>query len=386
MSGKKLHLFSRGSVPINKPRTERKRRGITFIWAVLVMILIIAFVGLTLDTGLGYLVGHQLQNAADASSLAAAQKLGEEIEVIQEAARAIAAENYASSEAVLLALNLGNAPGGDIVIGTYNREERTFTPDVDNPNAVKVVARRTEGSLGGALPLIFGPIFGVDTINVERDAIAMLGGSTGSGLIVLDEGGSPTFRLSGNVNLNVTDSTSSDGIGAIQINSDHSGALKTDGNPTLVASDINVHADSVSDPPEFDGDLNEGSSRIDDPLAELPPPDVTSPVITGTSYNGGQHNLSPGYYPEGISMTGGTVNLAPGVYVLDGAGLNVTGGDLIGDGVMLYITDDSPGNPRTEIKLTGNGTIDITPAPLGSGIYGGILLWQDADKIGRAHV
>jgi len=385
MSGNVVHSFSHGSELTSGPHADRQRRGTALIWAVLVMLMIIGFVGLTIDTGLGYLVGHQLQDAADASSMAAAQKLGEELEVIQEAARTIGAENYASAETVLLKMNPGNTPDGDIVVGIYDRQEHIFIPSLKNPNAVKVVARRAEGSLGGSLPLIFGPIFGVNTIDLERTAIAMIGGGTGAGLIALHETDDWTFRLSGTITLDIT---TPDGEGAVQINSDSSRALKIDGGPTLIASDINVYASSVSDPPDFDGDVNTSQPRVPDPLAELTPPaDRTlSPTASDSAITGGEHNLEPGYYPDGIAMTGGTVNLAPGIYVLDGEGLKVTGGDLSGDGVMLYIIDDIPGQPTSQITLTGNGIIDLTPAPLDSGLYGGILLWQDADNTNTATV
>jgi Flp pilus assembly protein TadG len=380
-----VNAFHRASKSANGPHTAQQRRGVALVWAVLVMLMVIGFAGLTLDTGLGYMVGHQLQDAADASSMAAAQKLGDELDVIQEAARMIGAENYASAETILLRMNPANDADGDIVVGIYNREESTFTPSVTNANAVKVVARRTEGSLGGPLPLIFGPIFGVNTINVERVAIAMVGGGTGAGLICLNETDDSTFRLSGTVTLSVTSVV--DGEGAIQVNSDSTKSLKTDGGPTLLADAINVYASSVSDAPDFDGAVNTSQPRIQDPLGDLPPPaDRTlSPTAGESAITGGEHYLEPGFYPDGISMTGGTVNLAPGVYVVDGVGLKVTGGNLLGDGIMIYVID-SPGQPVGDITLTGNGTIDITPTPLDSGPYGGIVLWQSADNTNTANI
>lgn len=361
------------------------RKGIVLIWTVLVILILIAIVGLVLDIGLGFLAGHHLQNAADAASLAGAMELGSGLEELNLAAYTIAQNNDVVKDDVLLAMNLGNAAGGDIVVGYYDREQRLFTPTLDGPNAVKVVARRTAGSPGGALPIVFGPAFGVNTINVQRTAIAMLGGSTGSGLIVLHENDDRTFRLSGDVTLDVRDVTTSDGLGDIQVNSDSISSLKADGNPTLVAGAINVHAEDVNDPPDFDGDVNTNQTRIPDPLADLDPPAVPTATYTGTSYNTGTHTLQPGYYPEGISMTGGTVSLEPGIYYLDGVGLNITGGNLVGDDVMIYVVD-SAGNPPSTINLTGNGTIDITPTPLDSGPYGGILLWQAAGNTNDVNI
>lgn len=383
-----MRLLFVGNELTNEPKTNRRlrqRRGIAMIWTVLVMMLTIAIVGLVLDIGLGFLAGHQLQNAADAAALAGAQKLGSELAVIQNASLRVGDANYAAAQAVQLSLNPSNALSGDIVIGTYNRLTGTFITNLESPNAVMVNARRTSESAGGPLGLVFSPIFGLNNINVERAAIAMRGGDTGSGLIVLDNYDDATFRISGDVTLDVRDVTADDGMGAIQVNSNSFKALKTDGNPALIAGEINAHATYVNDPPEFDGDVNTGQSRVSDPLANLPPPADRSPIYLSTSFNNGVHNLQPGYYPDGISMTGGTVNLAAGVYVLDGVGLNVTGGNLIGEGVLLYVID-SPGKPASSINLVGNGAIDLTPAPLNESLYGGLVLWQDAANTNDANI
>ena len=343
-----------------------------YVWVALIMLTVIGLVGLSLDVAYGTLVAGQLQNAADAASLAAVARVSASAEDARLAAHMVAAANTAGGSAVELSLNEGNSPDGDIVIGRYSRSTGVFTPTLSSPNAVKVVARRTSGALGGSLPLLFAPAFGVDTINLERTAIAMLGGGTGAGMIALNETDKWTFRLGGSVVLNVYDESNPAGDGAIQVNSDDPRALKTDGHPTLLAEEINVYADSVTDPPEFDGTVNTSRPRVTDPLAGIDEPaEGDWGTNHGTvSVTGGTHALEPGYYPGGISMTGGTVNLAPGLYVLDGNGLKVTGGDLYGEGVMLYIVGTG------YVKLSGNGVVDIGPSAVDSGPYGGILIWQ----------
>jgi len=366
---------------IRRPQAARAasancRRGMVLVWTVLIMLVVIALIGLTIDVSFGMLAGQQLQNAADAASLAGVQRVREYPSQVRYAAITTALANYAAAASVQLAGNEANAPDGDIVIGRYNRTTGTFTATLTSPNAVKVVARRTEGATGGPLGLLFGPLFGVNTINVERAAIAMVGGGTGAGILVLNEEDDSAFRLSGTVELNVYDSSNPDGDGVIQVNSASEDSLKTDGNPTLIASEINVFAEEATDPPEFDGEVNTSMPRVDDPLAGLAPPSDWGTLQYGaSSITGGTHNLQPGHYPDGIKMTGGTVNLAPGVYVVDGLGLEVNGGDLYGDGVMFYIVGSG------HVKLTGNGVIEITPEPIDEGgPYGGIVIWQSADN------
>lgn len=360
-------------------QVRRSRRGITLVWTALVLMVLLGIVGLTLDVGYGFFVGNKLQQAADAASLAGAQKLGEELEVIQQAAQELGLANYAAAIEVQLALNPDNAEDGDIVIGFFDRDTGIFTPTLISPNAVKVVARRNARSQDGPVSLVFAPIFGIDTINVERAAIAMLGGKTGSGLLVLDENEDRTFRLNGDVTLEVRDQTTPDGMGTIHVNSYHTNALKSDGNPTLLAHGLDVHAEHSSDPPDFEGNLRHKQPIIEDPLAGLAPPTQRTPVYTLDTITKDAHKLQPGYYPNGIDITGGTVTLEPGVYVIDGTGLKITGGDIRGEGVMLYVID-SFGKSASEISLTGNGIIDLKPAPLDEGDYGGILLWQDVNN------
>jgi len=346
------------------------------------MLAVIGLVGLSLDVAYGTLVAGGLQNAADAASLAAVAKVSASAEEARLAAYTVAIANTAGGSAVELSLNEGNSPDGDIVIGRYNRSTGVFTPTLTSPNAVKVVARRTSGALGGSLPLLFAPAFGVDTINLERTAIAMTGGGTGAGMIALNETGKWVLRLSGRVTLSVYDESNPAGDGAIQINSDDPRALKMDGTPTLIAEEINIYADSVTDPPEFDGIVNTSRPRVSDPLADINEPGEGD---WGVNYGsvfvtGGTEYLQPGYYPGGIRMTGGTVDLAPGIYVLDGNGLEVMGGNLYGEDVMLYIVGAG------HVKLTGNGVVDITPTPVDSGPYGGILIWQAKSNTATADI
>ncbi len=354
------------------------RSGISTIWIALLGIVLIGMTGLGIDAGYAYLVAHQLQNAADAAALAGAAHVRGDPADARQAAMTIAQANEAARAAVLLTDNPENGADGDIVLGIYDRSAREFAPNAEAPNAVKVVARRTAGSLNGRLPLFFGPLFGLNEVDIARDAIAMIGGGTGAGLICLEEEEKWTFRLSGDVTLNVLDVTTEEGNGSIQINSEHGDAIKVDGiTATLRAAEINVYADEADPPPPevYDGETNTSRPRIPDPLAHLEPP-PPGPDQGPAKITGGIHTLSPGYYPEGIEITGGDVTLTSGIYVVAGEGLKVTGGDLTAHEVMFYVL---PGK-KSNVVLTGNGIIDITPMPLEVEPYGGIAIWQSKEN------
>jgi hypothetical protein len=86
--------------------------------------------------------------------------------------------------------------------------------------------------------------------------------------------------------------------------------------------------------------------------------------------------LRPGVYPRGIKVTGGTWSFAPGVYVLRGGGLEITGGNVSGNGVFFYNTS-GPGAPDS-VKITTTGNITLIPIPHShDGVPGNMLFFQD---------
>src|SRR5688572_5218193 len=173
----------------SRPHRHRRHRGMVIIWVALLMMVLIGFVGLAVDWGYVVWSGQKLQNAADAAALAGAQNLGAGEAAVNDAAVELAAANEAGGVPVTLDRNdEENLPDGDVVVGVYDRDERSFTPTLSSPNAVRVFARRTAAVHGG-VPLLFGPIFNKDTGDVSRFAIAIGEfGPSGPGIILLRGG------------------------------------------------------------------------------------------------------------------------------------------------------------------------------------------------------
>ena len=367
-------MFLKNRIPQVAPA---RNRGIAMVWVVIVIFMIIALVGLSLDTGRVYVVGHQLQNAADAAALAGARVVRVSQDEARQRAISIALANRADGDGVVLRRNDLNLIEGDIVVGRYYRDTQTFVLNTTAPNALKIVARRTDDSPGGSIPLIFGPLFGVHRSNIEKVAIAIATGGTGAGLIALAPSGTG-LHINGSVTLNVND-------GAMQINSEDDNAVRVIGQPEILADELNVWGDI--DPTggfEFDPDLliDTDASAIYDPLCPyeppipfpapsdcLPPPvynsdnDLSPSPGEAIEITGGTHVLEPGYYSGGFRMTGGDITLKPGIYVLDGnssggskSGLVVSGNtNLCAKGVMFYIMGDGV------IDLAGTGNLLIDP-------------------------
>jgi Flp pilus assembly protein TadG len=362
-------------------QTHIRHCGMAYIWTVFLLLIFILLAGMGFDAARVYVAAHQLQNAADAAALAGARvvKTSSQDDARQQAMD-IASLNSVLGQPVLLNANTDNYDpnNGDIIIGIYNRSSKTFTPTTTDPNAVKVIAKRTADSLNGSLSLIFARIINVNTIDISRDAIAIVE-LFGDGLITLeDDCSKPGLDFSGaSGELTVNN-------GNIQINSyaDNSGKAQPDVN----ANAINIACSTAAGflPPDI---TQYNQPTHPDPLASIQPPPigpdlspthtethgqntvtVVDPVTTGTFSEGG-------YFSGGINGAGlDSLILNDGVYIVDGVGLK---GNFTANNAMIYIKGPNPdGTGGTgQIDLIGNESITITP--MTSGEYRGIAIYQD---------
>lgn len=347
-------------------KKQYTRRGVINVWVALSMFMIIALVGLACDTGWCTLVLNQLQSAADAAALAGAQKVKTDLTLARTAARDIAHANKAANHAVNLSLNTDNAVGGDIVVGTFNSNTGVFTATTSNPNAVKVIANRTSTGIDRGVPLVFGPIFRVNTVDLSATAIAIAQSINGSALLVLDPTGSCALDIAGGPTVTVTG-------GDIQVNSSNTGAVcnsGSSGTAQISAPALNVVGGTnvvTTNAPVYTG-----MPVVPDPLAALPAPP------NGQTWNqpsNGNVTIQQGYYPSGIRRSSGTLTLNPGIYVIDNAqrGFSVSGtGGLIGNQIMIYMKSGA-------LDLTGGGTFVLSPPT--SGTYKDVTIFQARNNL-----
>jgi hypothetical protein len=68
---------------------------------------------------------------------------------------------------------------GDVIIGEWDSDSHTFTPGTDQPDAVRVIARR-DGSANGPISTFLARVLGIDTVGVSMDATAALTGQSTS--------------------------------------------------------------------------------------------------------------------------------------------------------------------------------------------------------------
>jgi len=345
-----------------------RQDGVANVWLVLTLSALVAMTGLALDTANMVWSGFQLQAAADAAALAGARRVRDSQEDVARNQAVLAASGNTVQDEFLTIDG-----GADVEIGGFDRSTQMFTPGVASPNAVRVTARRTDDSLSGTLPLFFGPFLGVSSVNMQRTATAMIGGVTGAGIICLNPTDRDTLYVYGTPLLQVLG-------GLIQVNSDDGRAARIQGSSVECEADsINVTGDYNTNGSPVIPEMNTGVDPLPDPLAGLPDPPWDPADDLGTITNpSGDLNLSPGYYSGGISANGGSVTLDPGIYVLDGAGLDITGNcNFYADGVMFFITGTGI------VNLHGTGDVVVSsPDPdvhsfVGADTYEGIGVFQD---------
>ncbi len=179
---------------INEREGERcnvlkHERGSILILASVSMTLLILSAALCIDIGWIILAKTQLQNAADAASLAAAAQLLDEdclygepsqeddIVIARDSAELFALQNKAAKRSLTLHRNDENDPDGGIVVGYIEDPNDPTSPflteGVSYYNSVQVETCLTH-EFNGPLGLFFGAYAGSDTLQVTKKATATL--------------------------------------------------------------------------------------------------------------------------------------------------------------------------------------------------------------------
>jgi hypothetical protein len=151
-------------------------RGSVLIFTTALLIMLLAFLGLSID--LTYYMGAkgELQRSLDAAALAGAGKLGFNDTVFPDARNA--AQQYGSfnglhnvasgSSLVNLDLNGGNSATGDIVLGVWNQTTRSFAPSTQGDIVNAVLCQKTM-----PVQTMFLRLIGIGGLNVSSFSIAV---------------------------------------------------------------------------------------------------------------------------------------------------------------------------------------------------------------------
>ena len=339
------------------------RRGVSTIFVAVLVLVLVGLAGLATDMAYALFVGHQLQVVADAAALSGARALPDGPARARAVAIEVAANNAVAGAPLRLSANLDNAPDGDIALGWYDLDTRNFLADEERINAVRVVARRTRSSDSGALPLVFGPMFGIETVELSRVAVASIKGGALPRLLVLEPDAPCALRIIGFGEIDLRGDGDGDEAGSftgIQVNStDPRDAVCYSGKTEIKADELNIVGEVLLPSRiRIDGVIQAGAPPLDDPLIDLPAPEWngSSTRAEVIETRGRTIRLRPGYYPDGIVIDDGRLVLKPGIYVIGGAGLVVrNSSSLVAESVMLYLV--APGG----LDLVSDGELRISP-------------------------
>jgi hypothetical protein len=313
------------------------------------IVVVLALVGLAIDSGHLQLVKVRMQTAADAAALGAVNELKASGPAgVTAAARADAAANGFSHGVDNVAVAVSNPPSS----GYYTADSA----------AVEVSVTKTVGTF-------FMGVLGFHRMNVKTRSVARRGPGPNC-VYVLDPAASGAFSASGGAIVQVNC--------GVMVDSTNATAMTLSGGAVLTATAVTVGG----------GVSRTGGATVTpapstyaagetDPLASITAPSAGACAQTGYSLsNGAVATISEGVYCGGIAVSGGaTLRLNPGTYVLKGGGLTVAGmSALIGSGVTFFVTAGT-GYPYAAVSLSGNATVQLR-APV-SGPLSGILFYQD---------
>ncbi len=176
----------------NRVWKNMNQRGVAGVTVAVLSGLIVMMAAFAIDVGHALVTRNQLQNAADAAALSAGRQLGltylalvpgdqqdmsrnltslEQSQIITSGELASYANEASDMENITIA-------GGEVELGTWDLNAKTFTATVTRPNAIRVTARR-DGAANGPISTFFAGIFGVNSMNVSATAVAALGTAGG---------------------------------------------------------------------------------------------------------------------------------------------------------------------------------------------------------------
>jgi len=165
---------------------SRRDRGQVLPLVALMMVALLGIAALGVDVGYLMVTRNELQNVADGSALAATRTLGNIYQnlpyaaqqgfvcddtcptLIQQAAQDVAAANQAAGAMMSVRVE-------DVIIGQW--ADDVFTPTLNQPDAVQVIARRDDVA-NGPVTNFFAQVLGINTSAVNALAIAALSGQS----------------------------------------------------------------------------------------------------------------------------------------------------------------------------------------------------------------
>lgn len=155
----------------SRQRDVRRQGGVALLTTILIITGLIGICGLGVGIGQVLLARGQLQASADSAARTAVSIMRVDRSRLEarEVAKLVAAGTHALEDPIFIT-------DGDVRFGDFSHQTRRFRQSGrEFAPAVRVRARRSAGSAGGPINLIFANFFGPDRAEVEAHAVASIG-------------------------------------------------------------------------------------------------------------------------------------------------------------------------------------------------------------------
>lgn len=333
------------------------RAGITALVTGLSLVVILGFIGLAIDVGVGYHAKRQAQNAADSAAYSAA---------IAEADGA--SSGTTEAQAITAAYGLQNGSGGVTVTVNQPPKSGNYT---SNHGAVEVIVTRPGVQF-------FSELFNVSAATVAARAVALQGGAGTTCVLALNSKASASDDESNGAQVTLN------GCGVFS-NSTSASAIEVTGGAVLNALSVGTSGGALTNNggtiKSTDG-IATDQAALADPYASTPVPSFTGCNQNGYTLNSGSYTIGPTgsqtyvVYCNGLTFqNGANVTMDPGIYIIDRGEFSVQGGATVtGTGVSIVLTS-STGSGYGTINIA-NGTTVRLSAPT-SGPMAGLVIYQD---------
>ena len=355
---------------ILRSNSRSRRRGVSLVLVVISLVSLLSIIAVSLEGGLLLTERRNAQATADAAAMAAAADLYYNHFVNN----GVDAGGTAKNSAFVCAAANGYTNDGVNTKVTVNIPPLSGDY-VGKPSYAEVIVEyyHKRG---------FSSIFGTSDVPVRARAVTVgMPSAAPVGILVLDPSVKSAFNANGGGEITVTKTP-------IVVNSTSVEGSISGGGSVITAPDYQLTGNyTTSGGGAFYGPVTTGTKPMEDPLRFLPPPDKSTMTIQSRNkeqFTHGTHRLSPGVYRGGINASStANVILDPGIYYMDGGGFSFTGsGSLFGQGVMIY---SEPGNGNADgVNIAANGSVVLSP--MTSGIYQGVLFFQDRTSTVSANV
>lgn len=299
---------------------------------------LLMFIWLSVEFALILRAGNQAKIAADAIALAAAARLPDGYAAVAEDAAAAAAANRAPNGAVSIPIAPDNDPSSDLLFGYWDQSASQFVPDVENGTAVQATVRFAADNANGAPGIILSGLFELGFIDLERTSVAIYNPPSQATTLLTNR-------------LQVSEDATIDAFGGVSVK----WSVSVTGNAWVETSILRFAGDDLAPGSEsgIGGELVVNASIPDDPYESTPRPSVPSTAETDPGTGSGTIVVTPGWYPNGLTLDSGTYDLSDGIFHLGGVGLDVSGSaTVVGSGALIHLVDST-----SVVSASGSGSI-----------------------------